>query len=78
VTLDSRCRFCRGNESEDLTGFTKAYNHNLENEVQALRRIQAYIRVDETIDIWRYATGIGELEKQNEFYSQGWILQRKL
>src|SRR4030095_10622131 len=46
VTLDSRCRFCRDNESEDLKGFTKAYNHNLENEVQALRRIQAYMRVD--------------------------------
>jgi uncharacterized protein len=78
VTLDSRCRFCRDNKSEDLKGFTRAYNHNLENEVQALRRIQAYMRVDETIDIWRYATGIGELEKQNEFYSQGWVLQHNM
>ena len=78
VTLDSKCKFCRDNKNEDLTGCTKAYNYNLEKEVQALRRIQAYIQVDETVDIWRYATGIGELEKQNEFYLQGWVLQYNL
>jgi hypothetical protein len=71
-------QFFRDNKSEDFTECTKAYNHNLENEVQALRRTQAYLRVDETIEIWRYARGIGELEKQNEFYSQGWVLQHNL
>ena len=78
VTLDNKCKFCKVNKNEDMTGCTKADKYGLEKEVQALRRIQAYIQVDETIDIWRYATGIGELEKQNEFYPQGWVLQHDL
>jgi Fe-S-cluster containining protein len=78
VTLDSKCKFCQVNNNEDLTGCTKAYKYDLGKEVQALRRIQRCIQVDEIIDIWRYATGIGEQEKQNEFYSQGWVLQHDL
>lgn len=78
VTLDNKCKFCRENNDEGLTGSTKVYNYNLEKEIQALQRIQAYIQVDETIDIWRYATEIGEKEKQNKFYSQGWVLQHNL
>ena len=78
VTLDNKCKFCREKYDEGLTGSTKVYNYNLEKEIQALQRIQAYIQVDETIDIWRYATEIGEKEKQNKFYSQGWVLQHNL
>ena len=78
VILDSKCKFCQVNNNEDLTGCTKAYKYDLGKEIQALRRIQGSFQVDETIDIWRYATGIGEQEKQNEFYSQGWVLQHDL
>ena len=78
VILDSKCKFCQVNNNEDLTGCTRAYKYDLGKEVQALRRIQGCIQVDEIIDIWRYATGIGEPEKQNEFYSQGWVLQNDL
>jgi hypothetical protein len=34
------------------------------------------MRADEMTDIWRYATRIGERDKQNLFYSRGWVLQR--
>jgi Fe-S-cluster containining protein len=78
VILDSKCKFCQVNNNEDLTGCTKAYKYDLGKEIQALRRIQGSFQVDEIIDIWRYATGIGEQEKQNEFYSQGWVLQHDL
>jgi Fe-S-cluster containining protein len=78
VTLDSKCKFCQVNNNEDLTVCTKAYKYDLGKEIQALRRIQGSFQVDEIIDIWRYATGIGEQEKQNEFYSQGWVLQHDL
>jgi Fe-S-cluster containining protein len=78
VTLDSKCKFCRDNKNEDLTGCTKAYKYDLGKEVQALRRIQGSIQVEKIIDIWRYATGIGEREKQNQLYPQGWVLQQDL
>ena len=78
VTLDSKCKFCQVNNNEDLSGCTKAYKYDLGKEIRALRRIQGSFQVDEIIDIWRYATGIGEQEKQNEFYSQGWVLQNDL
>jgi hypothetical protein len=61
-----------------MTMSTKAYKYDLGREVQALRKIQGSVHVDERIDIWRYATGIGEREKQSEFYPQGWVLQRDL
>jgi uncharacterized protein len=78
VTLDSKCKFCRDNNNEDLTGCTKVYKYALGKEVQALRRIQGSIQVDDIIDIWRYATGIGEQEKESKFYLQGWVLQHDL
>lgn len=78
VTLDSKCKFCQVNRNEDLTMSTKAYKYDLGREVQALRKIQGSVQVDERIDIWRYATGIGERERQSEFYPQGWVLQRDL
>ena len=78
VTLDGKCKFCQVNNNEDRTGCTKAHKYDLVKEIQALQIIQGSIQVDEIIDIWRYATGIGEQEKQNEFYSQGWVLQQDL
>jgi uncharacterized protein len=78
VTLDGKCKFCQVNRNEDMTMSTKAYKYDLGREVQALRKIQGSVHVDERIDIWRYATGIGEREKQSEFYPQGWVLQRDL
>lgn len=78
VTLDNKCKFCHDNKNEDLTGCNKAYKYDLEKEIQALQRIQRSIQVDKIIDIWRYATGIGEQEKQSKFYSRGWVLQHDL
>jgi uncharacterized protein len=78
VTLDSKCKFCQVNRNEDRTISRKAYKYDLGKEVQALHKIQGSVWVDEITDIWRYATGIGEREKQSEFYPQGWVLQRDL
>lgn len=78
VTLDNKCKFCQDTKNEGLTGCNKAYKYDLEKEIQALQRIQRSIQVDKIIDIWRYATGIGEQEKQSKFYSRGWVLQHDL
>lgn len=78
VTLDSKCKFCQVNRNEDLAISAKAYKYDLVREVQALRKIQGSVQVDEIIDIWRYATEIGEREKQSEFYPKGWVLQHDL
>jgi hypothetical protein len=61
-----------------MTGCTKADKYGLEKEVQALRKIQKSMRADEITDVWRYATRIGEQEKQSKFYPQGWVLQHDL
>jgi Fe-S-cluster containining protein len=78
VTLDNKCRFCQDNKNEQMTGCTKADKSGLEREVQALRKIQKSMRADEITDVWRYATRIGEQEKQSKFYPQGWVLQHDL
>jgi Fe-S-cluster containining protein len=75
VTLDNKCTFCKVNKSEDMTVCTKAYKYGLENEIEALRKIQKSIQADERTHVWRYATQIGEQEKQSKFYPQGWVLQ---
>lgn len=78
VTLDSKCKFCRDNKNENVTECTKTYKSNLGKEVRALRKIQKRTHVDEITEIWRYATGIGEREMQNQFNARGWVLQHDL
>jgi hypothetical protein len=76
VTLDRKCKFCRvNNKDEDLAGRMQITKHNLEKEIHALRKIQKSMHVDTFVEIWRYATGIGEKEKHERFYPQGWVLQ---
>jgi Fe-S-cluster containining protein len=78
VTLDNKCKFCKVDRNEDVAGSTKAYKYNLKKEVQALRKIQKSMDVDEKTDVWRYATRIGERNEQGKFYPQGWVLQHDL
>lgn len=75
ATLDSNCKFCEVNKSENMTACTKAYKYGLEMELEALRKIQKSIHADDRTVLWRYATRIGEQEKQSKFYPQGWVLQ---
>ena len=76
VTLDRKCKFCRvNNKDEDPAGRMQINKHNLEKEIHALRKIQKSTHVDTFVEIWRYATGIGEKEKHERFYPQGWVLQ---
>ena len=77
VTLDSKCKFCKVNKSENMPRRTKAYKYGLEMEIGALVKIQRSIHVDERTDIWRYATQIGEQEMQSKFYPRGWVLQHE-
>jgi uncharacterized protein len=77
VTLDNKCKFCKVNKSDDMTACTRASKYGLETEIKALRKIQKSIHADDTTVLWRYATRIGEQEKQSEFYPQGWILQHE-
>jgi hypothetical protein len=48
---------------------------SVRKEIIALRKIQNSTQADTPIEIWRYATGIGEKEKQEHFYPRGWVLQ---
>jgi uncharacterized protein len=67
--LDSKCKFCRNGRS------AKADKNSLEKEIQALKKIKEFVNVNEKVKVWRYATAIGEEEKENTFYPAGWILQ---
>ena len=79
VTLDRKCKFCRVNNiDEEQGGRLSVHKSDLRMEVSALKKIQKSMRVDPHIEIWRYATGIGEKEKQEHFYPQGWVLQKDI
>jgi hypothetical protein len=43
-----------------------------------LTKIKSQVNVDEKIEIWRYATAIGEEENAAKFFPAGWILQERL
>jgi hypothetical protein len=48
---------------------------SVRKEIISLRKIQNSTQADVFVEIWRYATGIGEKDKQEHFYPQGWVLQ---
>jgi Fe-S-cluster containining protein len=77
VTLDSKCTYCEVNKSDDMTTCSRASKYGLETEIEALRKIQKSIHVEERTEVWRYATQIGEQEKQSKFYPRGWVLQHE-
>lgn len=76
VTLDGKCKFCRLNkkDGEQADGM-EIQKSSLRKEIIALREIQNSTQVNSSVEIWRYATGIGEKEKQEHFYPRGWVLQ---
>jgi Fe-S-cluster containining protein len=77
VTLDSKCKYCKVNNGDDMTTCSRTSKYGLETEIGALVKIQRSIHVDEKTDVWRYATQIGEQEKQSKFYPRGWVLQHE-
>jgi uncharacterized protein len=76
VTLDRKCKFCRvkNKDGEQADGM-EIQKSSLRKEIISLRKIQNSMQVDASVEIWRYATGIGEKEKQEHFYPRGWVLQ---
>ena len=76
VTLDRKCKFCRVNnkDGEQANGM-EIQKFSVRKEIIALRKIQNSTQADASVEIWRYATGIGEKEKQELFYPRGWVLQ---
>jgi uncharacterized protein len=72
VVLDGKCTFCH----KFLT--TIVEKNDLQQEIEALTKIKAGVNVDEKIEIWRYATAIGDEENAAKFFPAGWILQKQL
>jgi Fe-S-cluster containining protein len=68
VDLDSKCQFCRGFSSI-------CDKDNLLDEIEALKKIRAAFSIDEKIEVWRYATGVGEEKNKHKLLPEGWILQ---
>jgi uncharacterized protein len=79
VTLDRKCKFCRVNndDGEQADGM-EIQKSSLRKEIIALRKIQNSTQADASVEIWRYATGIGDKEKQKHFFPRGWVLQDDL
>jgi Fe-S-cluster containining protein len=76
VILDRKCKFCRVNnkDGEQADGM-EIPKFSVRMEIIALRKIQNSTLADTSVEIWRYATGIGEKEKKEHFYPRGWVLQ---
>ena len=72
VLLDGKCTFC----NKFSTTFVE--RDGTQREIEALTKIKSQVNVDEKIEIWRYATAIGEEENAAKFFPAGWILQERL
>ncbi|HXG73579.1 MAG TPA: YkgJ family cysteine cluster protein [Candidatus Nitrosotenuis sp.] len=62
LVLDSKCKFCKMCGTADS---------NLDGETESLIKIKTKMTTDAPI-IWRYATGIGEIEDLRDV-QEGWI-----
>jgi Fe-S-cluster containining protein len=62
ITLDSKCKFCQNSQTADS---------NLDGEIESLIQIKTKMTTTAPT-IWRYATGIGNLEDREQIQS-GWI-----
>jgi uncharacterized protein len=71
VLLDDKCTFCH---KFSTTNVKK--NSDLQQEIESLTKIKAGLNVDEKIEIWRYATAIGDEVNAAKFFPAGWILQK--
>ena len=64
ITLDEKCKFCKEHGTADK---------NLNSEIESLLKIKEKMKTNASF-IWRFATGIGELEDQ-QILESGWILE---
>jgi Fe-S-cluster containining protein len=62
LTLDSKCKFCQTHKTADS---------NLDGEIESLIKIKTEMTTNAPT-IWRYATGVGELEDLKDV-QEGWI-----
>jgi uncharacterized protein len=69
VKLDSKCQFCHK--------FSSPYDSSsLHDEIEALTKIKAqFSSVNEKIEVWRYATSVGDEKIKHKLLPAGWILQ---
>jgi Fe-S-cluster containining protein len=72
VLLDGKCTFCNKFSS------TIVEKDSVQQEIEALTKIKSKVNVDEKVDIWRYATAIGDKENAAKFFPAGWILQKDI
>jgi len=64
IILDHKCKFCKDHKTAD---------DNLNSEIESLLKIKNKMNTDAPF-VWRYATGIGEIEDGSEIKT-GWILE---
>jgi uncharacterized protein len=69
VLLDGKCAFCHQFST------TIVEKNGLQQEIEALNKIKSKVSVDENIEIWRYATAVGDEESAAKFFPAGWVLQ---
>jgi len=69
VLLDGKCTFCHQFST------TIVEKNGLQQEIEALNKIKSKVSVDEKIEIWRYATAVGDEENAAKFFPAGWVLQ---
>ena len=68
VELDGKCQFCQK--------FSSPYDRDtLGDEIEALTKIKAEFFVDEKIEVWRYATAVGDEKIKHKLLPEGWVLQ---
>lgn len=68
VKLDGKCQFCQK--------FSVPYDKNtLRDEIEALNKIKAEFFVDEKMEVWRYATAVGDEKIKHKLLPEGWVLQ---
>lgn len=63
ITLDQKCKFCKEHGNAD---------QNLNSEVESLLKIKEKMVPNMSV-VWRFATGVGDLEDK-EIIESGWIL----
>ena len=64
ITLDPKCKFCKECGAAD---------ENLNSELEALAKIKSKMKTNASF-VWRFATGIGELEDEQHL-KKGWVLE---
>jgi Fe-S-cluster containining protein len=68
VELDGKCQFYQK--------FSSPYDRDtLRDEIEALTKIEAEFFVDEKIEVWRYATAVGDEKIKHKLLPEGWVPQ---